>query len=126
MGKQVIVVGFDPASIDFTSDFFRGKPITAQSIQAGIDADRERTAAAGHDVEWVMVSYSGDPAAEAARLRERLAARPAELVVIGGGVRLDPASTPMLEALVNAAATAGARLGFNTSPTDIAEAVERG
>jgi hypothetical protein len=46
-------------------------------------------------------------------------------VVIGGGVRLDPAQTPVLEALVNAVTEAGARVAFNTSPTDTAEAIER-
>jgi hypothetical protein len=56
-----------------------------------------------------------------------LAARPVDVVVIGGGVRLDPAQTPVLEALVNAVidAAPGARVAFNTSPTDTAEAIGR-
>ncbi|WP_084583559.1 hypothetical protein [Sphingomonas azotifigens] len=126
MGKHVLVVGWEPTSIDFDSDFFRGKPLTAASIQAGLDADHARLLAAGYDVTWLYARYGGDPAAEAARLRDLLAARPADLVVVGGGVRLDPTATPMLEALVNAAASAGVRLGFNTTPNDTAAAVERG
>jgi hypothetical protein len=48
-------------------------------------------------------------------------------VVIGGGVRLDPAQTPVLEALVNTVieAAPGTRVAFNTSPTDTAEAIGR-
>jgi hypothetical protein len=50
-----------------------------------------------------------------------------DVVVIGGGVRLDPAQTTVLEALVNAVidAAPGARVAFNTSPTDTAEAIGR-
>jgi len=49
------------------------------------------------------------------------------LVVIGGGVRFDPAQTPVLEALVNVVieAAPGVRIAFNTSPTDTAEAIAR-
>jgi len=56
-----------------------------------------------------------------------LAARPVDVVVIGGGVRLDPAQTPMLEALVNAVIEAAprARVAFNTLPTETVEAIER-
>lgn len=126
MGKHVLVVGWEPTSIDFDSDFFRGKPLTAASIQAGLDADRAALAAAGYDVTWLFVDFAGGPDAAAARLAEALAAKPTALVVIGGGVRLDPAGTPVLEALVNTAAAAGARLGFNTNPHDTAVAVERG
>jgi hypothetical protein len=48
-------------------------------------------------------------------------------VVIGGGVRLDPAQTPVLEPLVNAVieAVPRARMAFNTSPTETAEAIGR-
>lgn len=126
MGKHVLVIGWETTSIDFTSDFFRNTPLTAAIIQAGLDADHARLTAAGHDVTWLYVRYDGDPAGEAARLRDLLAARLPDLAVIGGGVRLNPAATPMLEALVNTVAAAGVRLGFNTAPTDTAVAVERG
>ena len=47
--------------------------------------------------------------------------------MIGGGVRFDPAQTPVLEALVNVVieAAPGVRIAFNTSPTDTAEAIAR-
>lgn len=126
MRTRTLVVGYDPATIDFTSDFFRDKPLTADSIVATLAVDRERMAAAGQDVAWMWVPHHGDPAAEADRLRALLAERPVELVVFGGGVRLNPAGTLLFEALVNAAIGCGARLGFNTLPTDTAEAVARG
>ena len=47
--------------------------------------------------------------------------------MIGGGVRLDPVQTPVLEAVVNAVieAAPGVWIAFNTSPTDTAEAIGR-
>ncbi|MBO9715172.1 hypothetical protein [Sphingomonas sp.] len=128
MGKRALVIGFDPYSIDFDTPFFRGKPLSAEIIAKGLEADEARIAAAGHDAEMLMIDAQGTPEAAAAATRAALAARPVEVVVIGGGVRLDPAQTLVLEALVNAVleAAPGTRIGFNTMPTDTAEAVGRG
>ena len=59
-----------------------------------------------------MLGYDhGGPGVEKQPRRAALARRPVDVVVIGGGVRLDPAQTPALEALVNAVieAAPGAR-----------------
>lgn len=127
MGRQVLGIGFDPMTLDFDSDFFRGKPLNAAVIASGIEADAARIRAAGHDFEWLMLDARAGVEAAAEALRAALAARPAGLVVIGGGVRLDPGATPVLEALVNAAidAVPGVRIAFNTMPTDTAEAIGR-
>jgi hypothetical protein len=79
----------------------------------------------GHDFEWLLIGARGSAEAASGAARKATAARPVDVVVIGGGVRLDPAQTPVLEALVNAVTEAGARVAFNTSPTDTAEAIER-
>jgi len=126
MSKRVLVVGYDPATIDFSSKFFGDKMLTQDSISAALAVDRARMAAAGEDVAWMWVPYHGDPAIEAERLCLVLTERPAGLVVFGGGLRLNPAATLLFEAMVNAAIRCGAWLGFNTLPTDTAEAVARG
>ena len=117
----------DPYTIDFNSDFFRGKPLNADVIAAGIKADEARILGMGHDFAWLLINARGGATAASAAARAALAARPVDVVVIGGGVRLDPAQTPALEALVNAviAVAPGARVAFNTSPTDTAEAIGR-
>ena len=81
----------------------------------------------GHDFEWLLIRARGGAEAARAAARAALAARPVDVVVIGGGVRLDSAETPVLEALVNAVieAAPGARVAFNTSPTETAEAIGR-
>jgi hypothetical protein len=124
-GRRVLGIGLDPYTIDFDSDFFRGKPLNAAVIADGIKGDETRIRAMGHDFEWLLIDARGSAEAASGAARKALAARPVDVVVIGGGVRLDPAQTPVLEALVNAVTEAGARVAFNTSPTDTAEAIER-
>ena len=127
-GRRVLGIGLDPHTIDFDSDFFRGKPLNADVIAGGIKAEEAHIRAMGHDFEWLLIDARGGAKAASAAARGALAARPVEVVVIGGGVRLDPAQTPVLEALVKAVIEAGpgARVAFNTSPTDTAAAIDRG
>jgi len=126
-GRRVLGIGLDPHTIDFDSDFFRGKPLNADVIAGGIKAEEAHIRAIGHDFEWLLIDARGGAKAASAAARGALAARPVEVVVIGGGVRLDPAQTPVLEALVKAVIEAGpgARVAFNTSPTDTAAAIDR-
>ena len=126
-GRRVLGIGLDPYTIDFDSDFFRGKPLSADVIAGGIKADEVRIRSIGHDFEWLLIDARGGAEAASAAARAALARRPVDVVVIGGGVRLDPAQTSVLEALVNTVieAAPGVRLAFNTSPTDTAEAIGR-
>jgi hypothetical protein len=104
-----------------------GKSLNADVIAGGIKADEVRIRAMGHGFDWLLIDARGGAAKASAAARAALAARPVEVVVIGGGVRLDPAQTPVLEALVNVVieAAPGVRIAFNTSPTDTAEAIAR-
>jgi hypothetical protein len=126
-GRRVLGIGLDPYTIDFNSDFFVGKPLTADIIADGLNAEEAQIRGMGHDFEWLLIDARGGAEAASAAARAALAARPVGVVVIGGGVRLDPAQTPALEALVNAVIEAApqARVAFNTSPTDTAAAIGR-
>ena len=126
-GRRVLGIGLDPYTIDFDTDFYRGKPLNADVIAGGLKADEVRIRAMGHELEWLLIDARGGTAAPSAAVRAALARRPVDVVVIGGGVRLDPAQTPVLEALVNVVieAAPGVRIAFNTSPTDTAEPITR-
>ena len=126
-GRRVLGIGLDPYTIDFDSEFFQGKPLDADIIASGIKADEQRIRGMGHDFAWLLIDARRGAEAASAAAREALSARRVDVVVIGGGVRLDPAQTRVLEALVNAVieAAPGARIGFNTSPTDTAEVIGR-
>ena len=125
--KRVLGIGLDPHTIDFNGDFLRGKSLTVESIIAGTNAETARLRSMGYDFDWLLLDARGTPEAAAEAAKIELASRPVEVVIIGGGIRLDPARTPMLEALVNAVGQAahGAKLAFNTSPTETVQAIER-
>jgi hypothetical protein len=58
-GKRVLGIGLDPYTIDFDSDFFRGKPLNADVIAGGIKAEAARIRAMGHDFEWLLIDARG-------------------------------------------------------------------
>lgn len=126
-GRRVLAIGLDPHTIDFDSEFFRGKPLDADVIAEGIEAEEALVRRMGYDFEWLLIDARGGAEAASAAARAALATRPVEVVVIGGGVRLDPAQTPALEALVNTIfeVAPDTRVAFNTSPTDTAAAIGR-
>jgi len=125
-GKRVLAIGFEPDTLDFDSDFFRGKPLDAAKIAAGLATATRLATEAGHDFQWLLLDARTPPATAARTTREALAARPVDIVTIGGGIRLNPEVTPMLEALVNAVAEiGGVKLAFNTTPEDAAAAIGR-
>jgi hypothetical protein len=125
--RRVLGIGLDPYTVDFDTEFFRGKPLNADVTAGEIKAEEVRIRAMGHDFEVLLIDARGGAAAASAAARAALVRRPVDVVVIGGGVRLDPAQTPVLEALVNVVieAVPGVRIAFNTSPTDTAEAITR-
>ena len=100
--RRVLGIGLDPFTIDFDSEFFQGKPLNADIIASGIKADEQRIRGMGHDFAWLLIDARRGAEAASAAARAALSARRVDVVVIGGGVRLDPAQTRVLEALVNA------------------------
>lgn len=121
MTIRVLFVGFDPATMAL-GDAPAG---TAANIQAGIERSLTQLTELGHEVTWCPLN-EGDDEAEAL-LRTRLQDRSPDCVVIGAGLRLIPKHTVLFEALVNAVVELApqARLAFNASPADAAEAVQR-
>ncbi len=62
-----------------------------------------------------------------AMLEKKLHSAEYDCVVIGGGIRIPPKSLPLFELVINAVhrAAPGAKIAFNTTPQDSAEAVAR-
>jgi hypothetical protein len=52
--KRVLVIGLDPHTIDFDSEFFQGKPLDADIIASAIQAYEQRIRGMGHDFEWLL------------------------------------------------------------------------
>ncbi|WP_225848574.1 hypothetical protein [Streptomyces sp. HPF1205] len=125
MNKSMLTVGLDPALVDDAPSSRAAFPeMDAEAVRAGVAAGKARLEELGFTVDVCLLDYGRT--AEAV-YRAALAARDYDFVVIGAGVRLDPALTPLLEVLVNATHELApkAKICFNVSPTTTVKAVQR-
>lgn len=117
---QVLVIGLEPDLVDFSTM----PDMNAEKVRAGLEADQARLAALGYEADLCLTDL-GDTAADvvARKLSEKLF----DCVVIGAGIRTIPAYFLLFEQLINVVhrAAPGARIAFNTRPSDTAEAVRR-
>ena len=96
-GKTVLVIGLDPAFVDFSAPALAASGITAETIRAGLEGDGATLDGLGYraDVLWVD---DGETAERV--LRERLGATRYDAVMIGAGLRTLPPYALLFEALV--------------------------
>lgn len=123
-GKKVLVIGLDPAFVDFSAPALAGTGVTAEKIRAGLEGDGARLKGLGYEADILWVD-DGDTAERV--LRERLGQVRYDGVMIGAGLRTLPPYALLFEALVNAVHEAApqAKFAFNSNPADTAEAVRR-
>ena len=119
MKGRVLALGLDPAGVDLKA--LHG--ITAEQIRAFIDAQLQRLSALGYEVQSCLVDTGETAEATAAR---KLEAGPFDCVLIGAGLRA-PEHLLLFEKLLNLVHTRApkARICFNSTPADSAEAVQR-
>jgi hypothetical protein len=121
--KRVLLVGFDPATVDF-SDPALPPGMTEEKIHAGIKLAVADFARRG----WHSEVCSIKPDETAVPTIERcLAGDRYDCVVIGAGVRLPRNRLELFEAVVNAIHRAApqAAIAFNTRPEDSGDAAAR-
>ncbi len=121
--KRVVLVGFDPAAVDF-SDPALPPGMTAEKIHAGVKPALDDFAGRGWHPEICFIK----PDETAVPTIERcLAGDVYDCVVIGAGVRLPPNRLVLFEAVVNAVRRAApqAAIAFNTRPEDSGAAAAR-
>lgn len=112
----VLALGLDPSFVDLPG-------LTPDVVRAFLDAELERLRSLGYEVVGCLVD-TGETAE--AVLREALASRRFDCVMIGAGLRA-PERLLLFEKLLNIVhvSAPGARICFNTSPRDSVEAVRR-
>jgi hypothetical protein len=122
--RSVLIVGIDPALIDFSSPDFAPQNLSADRVLSALRADSERLDGLGYDVDSCLTDF-GETAERL--VQDTLRAKRYDCVMIGGGIRLIPSSFLLFEKLINVvhANAPQARLCFNTKPSDTAEAVMR-
>lgn len=123
MSQAVLIVGEDPSKIDF-ADPAIPPGMSADKVMAGLNASVEDLRASGIDAELCLVDLG--ETAEAV-LTEHLGQRRYDCVVIGAGLRVVPKHLPVFEAVMNVLVEkgGGARLAFNNTPDDTADAARR-
>jgi hypothetical protein len=123
--KSVLLIGFDPTLLDFSSPEFAAFPgLDAAKVLKALNADEARLKELGCDVEMCLIDL-GETAETV--VRERLRRKQFDCILIGAGVRTIPSHFILFERLINLvhAHAPQAKLCFNTNPGDTAEAVQR-
>jgi hypothetical protein len=123
MMTRVLLVGYDPETVDFSNP----------ALPPGMSAEKIRTGVALALKQMTDRGWEGDvcfirPDGTAGQAVERhLASASYACVVIGAGVRLPPQRLADFEAVVNAIrrASPAVAIAFNTRPEDSADAAAR-
>ncbi|CAL9494953.1 hypothetical protein SUDANB95_03295 [Actinosynnema sp. ALI-1.44] len=117
----VLSIGLHPAAVDFS----RYPGLDEATLSARIAAGEAALRAAGFD--FVSCQVPADPDEAEAVVRERAAAGPFGLAMIGAGVRMAAEHTLLFERLVNVLGEVrpGIRFCFNTSPETTVDALRR-
>jgi hypothetical protein len=118
--KTVLAIGLDPVFVDFTAI----PQFTPDMFRSFIDAQLDRLRNLGFDVVSCLIDTgeTAEAVATAALRSARL-----DCVVIGAGLRLPRERLVLFEKVINLVHTLApnARICFNTTPADTAEAVQR-
>lgn len=115
----VLALGLDPNFVDLS----QMPGLTAELVRSFIDSQLNRIRELGYEVDSCLVD-SGNTAATV--LKDRLTKRAYDCVMIGAGLRA-PDQLILFERLLNVvhAHAPKAKICFNTTPADSAEAVQR-
>lgn len=119
-GKSVLFIGLDPRVVDYG----RWPGLTEEKLRAALAADRDALESAGYDVAICFI----DRGKTAERMvGDALSAKAYDAVMIGAGVRKDEEHFLLFEKVLNVVhqGAPGARICFNTGPTDSFAAVRR-
>ena len=121
--KNVLVIGLDPALIDFSQP---GYPpgMNATKVFAGMKSSEDELSRLGCSVQMCLTDF-GETAATV--VQSQLEQEEFDCILIGAGVRTNPSNFLLFEKLINVVHEHAprARLCFNTLPSDTAEAVKR-
>ncbi|MCB1313900.1 MAG: hypothetical protein KDK29_19340 [Sedimentitalea sp.] len=120
MGKKVLLVGWHPSVVNYA----KWPGLTPEKLEKALRADEAKLNGLGYDAAIGFI-FSGDTATD--QVVAALKDTPYDVVLIGAGVRKDDDHFEVFERLVNAVHehAPGARIAFNTGPTDSDAAVQR-
>lgn len=120
MKKKVLMVGWHPSVVNY--DKYPG--LTPEKLEHALRADETKLNDLGYDAAIGFI-HSGDTALD--QVETALKTTAYDVVLIGAGVRKDDDHFLLFETLINVVhrTAPGARIAFNTGPTDSDKAVQR-
>ena len=118
--KRVLLIGLRSDVVDFA----KWPGLTREKLEAWFGQIVVDLQALGYAPAWCLTDR-GETAAAA--LEEALTGESYACALVGGGVRLDPELTPLLETIVNVLREQApdTPIAFNTKPFDTIEAIQR-
>jgi hypothetical protein len=121
--KSVLVVGLDPALIDFSQPGY-APGMDATKVLAGLKASEDELTGLGYSVQTCLTDFG--ETAEAV-VQSRLQQKRFDCILIGAGVRANPSNFILFEKLINVVHEHApqAKICFNTLPSDTTAAVKR-
>jgi hypothetical protein len=125
MRKRVLIVGLQPQLIDFSNPEYTAFPgLNAAKVMEGLDAGVKSLASLGYEANLCLTDL-GETAEDV--LKQELTNVRYDCIMIGAGVRIIPMYFLLFENMINIIHrhAPGARICFNTKPSDTAEAVKR-
>jgi len=116
MGRSILIIGEDPAEIDFDAPG-GPKDMSAEKIMDGLNGSAARLKAAGHTATLLLTK---DADTVEWQVTEALARASYDVVVIGAGLRTLPPLALQFERLINVLheQAPSAKLAFNSQPDD--------
>jgi trans-aconitate methyltransferase len=121
--KSILIVGEDPAFIDFGAPD-APKGMTAAKIMTGLNDSVARLKAAGHDADLLLTR---DAESVEAQVSSALQRKNYDVIVIGAGLRVLPAMAEQFERLMNVlhSKAVQSKFAFNSRPDDSDAAARR-
>lgn len=123
MTKAVLIIGEDPALIDFSAP---GVPpdMSAEKVMSGLNDSRDRLERAGYEARILLTR---DAETVEAQVSKALKETTYDIIVVGAGLRTLPPMADQFERLMNVLhhEAPQARLAFNSQPNDSDKAALR-
>ena len=116
MGKSVLIIGEDPSEIDFNAPD-APKNMSVAKIMEGLNGSVARLEGSGHSAALLLTK---DAETVERQVREALAGKHYDVIVIGAGLRILPPLALQFERLVNVLHELApkTKLAFNSQPGD--------
>ncbi len=123
--KTVLVVGIDPALIDFTTPEFAAMPgLTAEKVEMGIKNSIKQLNEIGYDAQLCWTDF-GETAIDV--IKKQLQEKQFDCVIIGAGIRKPESNFIFFERAINVVLewSPKSKICFNTNPMDTVASVQR-